>query len=393
VQKDGAKAAGDFARTSGGLANQKKILAAQIENVSAKVGSVLLPVITSLVTWFNDRALPALTSFGDGVKKVAGFVNENKVAISILIGSLAALMAITKLHAAVMAVQAAGGLLKYLAATKLVTTATKVWTAVQWALNAVMRANPIGIVITVLALLVAGIVIAYKKSETFRNIVDGALRAVGKAAKWLWSNAFSPAFGAVKTIIRAVGDAGIWLWNKALAPAFRAILRGVGWILDGWAKMLRALAKIPGFEWADRAADKLQRAADKARRVADGIRDIPTRKDVSIYVTTYTARRNIDTGPGGGGGRAHGTTNFPGGAAWVGEQGPELVSLPKGTRIWSAARSERMVGSLGGRGGGDTYLTVNVNGALDPIAVGRQIEQIMVTYQRSVTRQLAFSTR
>ena len=50
--------------------------------------------------------------------------------------------------------------------------ATKIMAAAQRVLNAVMRANPIGIVITLLAGLVAGLVVAYNKSEGFRNAVQ-----------------------------------------------------------------------------------------------------------------------------------------------------------------------------------------------------------------------------
>lgn len=60
VHKDGARAAGDFARTSGGLANQQKILAAQFENIKAKVGKALLPVVTRMVTFLNSSGIPAL---------------------------------------------------------------------------------------------------------------------------------------------------------------------------------------------------------------------------------------------------------------------------------------------------------------------------------------------
>lgn len=44
---------GDFERTSGGLANQQRILASQVENARAKIGSGLLPVVTQLVTMLN----------------------------------------------------------------------------------------------------------------------------------------------------------------------------------------------------------------------------------------------------------------------------------------------------------------------------------------------------
>lgn len=64
-------------------------------------------------------------------------------------------------------------------------TATKGMAAAQWALNAAMRANPIGIVITILAALGAAIVVAWKKSETFRNIVKGAMRGIQVAFGWV----------------------------------------------------------------------------------------------------------------------------------------------------------------------------------------------------------------
>jgi phage-related protein len=56
--------------------------------------------------------------------------------------------------------------------------ATNVMAVAQKALNLAMRANPIGLIITALTLLVAGLIYAYKHSETFRNIVNGAFHAV-----------------------------------------------------------------------------------------------------------------------------------------------------------------------------------------------------------------------
>lgn len=44
VQKDGARAMGDFAKTSDGAANAEKILAAKTEDVKARFGQALLPV-------------------------------------------------------------------------------------------------------------------------------------------------------------------------------------------------------------------------------------------------------------------------------------------------------------------------------------------------------------
>ena len=61
--------------------------------------------------------------------------------------------------------------------------AVKVWIAVQKILNAVLAANPILFVITVIAGLISAIIVAYQESETFRRIINGlwaAIKEVGQ---------------------------------------------------------------------------------------------------------------------------------------------------------------------------------------------------------------------
>src|SRR5690606_36464480 len=93
---------------------------------------------------------------------------------------------------------AAAQLLAYRAATVAVSAATRVWAGVQWLLNAAMTANPIGLVVVAIAALVAGIVLAYRRSETFREIVNAAFQAIGAAARWLWENAIRPAWDGIR---------------------------------------------------------------------------------------------------------------------------------------------------------------------------------------------------
>ena len=49
-------AQGDFGRTSDGLANSQKILAAQLENLNATMGTILLPVAKEVITQLNFMA-------------------------------------------------------------------------------------------------------------------------------------------------------------------------------------------------------------------------------------------------------------------------------------------------------------------------------------------------
>ncbi|MBR1839354.1 MAG: tape measure protein [Prevotella sp.] len=58
-----------------------------------------------------------------------------------------------------------------LAKTTAVNIATKAWTAVQWLLNAALNANPIGIVITLIAALTAAAIYCWDKFAGFRAVV------------------------------------------------------------------------------------------------------------------------------------------------------------------------------------------------------------------------------
>jgi hypothetical protein len=54
ITKQTSAAHGDFARTSGGLANQSRILKAQISDLGANIGARLLPVVLKVTTFLND---------------------------------------------------------------------------------------------------------------------------------------------------------------------------------------------------------------------------------------------------------------------------------------------------------------------------------------------------
>lgn len=69
------------------------------------------------------------------------------------------------------------------AADKAAESGAKGLAVAQAALNAVMKANTVGIVVSAVAALAAGLVTAYHTSETFRNIVNGAFQAVASIAQ------------------------------------------------------------------------------------------------------------------------------------------------------------------------------------------------------------------
>ena len=161
----------------------------------------------------GDLSADALVTAGAGVGDLAsGFTNLLVPAM----GSAVSWLGKTKV-----------GMLAKAAAAKVVTAATKVWAAGQWLLNAALTANPIGLVIVAIVALVAIVIIAYKKSETVRNSVHGAFRAVGAAARWL-GDRFSDWWGRVRSILDRVGGAFRGLPGR-IRSAFGGLFNIITW--------------------------------------------------------------------------------------------------------------------------------------------------------------------
>jgi phage-related protein len=121
--------------------------------------------------------------------------------------------------------------------------ASKAGAAAQWLLNAAMSANPIGLVVLAIAALVAGLVIAYKKSETFRNVVNGAFGAVKTGVialvnffKGLPGN-ITKAVGSLASLLTRKGKDLIVGFIKGYASVIGTVtsfLRGLGGKVVGW---------------------------------------------------------------------------------------------------------------------------------------------------------------
>ena len=156
------------------------------------------------------------------------------------------------------------------------TVAAKAMAAAQWLLNAAMSANPIGLVIIAIIALVAAVVIAYKKSETFRKIVDAALRAVGAAGKWLWENALKPVFEHMKRGWTLVANVVTWWWKNIVTPAFRAVVAVALWLRDrvvdsfnNWRALFNRVAGWVG--------DLRRSVVDRFNSLLDWVRELPGR--------------------------------------------------------------------------------------------------------------------
>ncbi len=232
IMRDTAQAQGDFQRTSGGLANQTKILQAQMENLQGEIGAKLLPVAIKIANAFNG---------------ILNWVRQNQTQAKILavvVGTLAAAV-----------VGATVAIRVWEAAQRVATVATKAWALAQRAVNLAMNMSPIGRIILIVTALTAAIVLAWRNSETFRRIVTGAFNRVrdAAAATFGWVRAHWPLilgiltgpvgaavilvaknFGRIRSAITSVRDHAVRIFGglgEILTAPFRAAVQG---LRDAW---------------------------------------------------------------------------------------------------------------------------------------------------------------
>lgn len=385
-------AQGDFARTSGGLANQQRILAAKFTEAKTALGSAFLPALTSAANFITGSVIPGFRSLGD-------WVSRNRETLIATGGVIATAAAMWAAYTITVRAQTAA-LALYAMWQARATIATTIATGATAAWNAVLALNPIGLVVAALVGLGVALVVAYKRSETFRNIVNaawagikaavsaawenvikpvfgqfmGLLRSAGSVVSWLWRNVAAPAFAGIRTVIsvwfnsfarpilgmfmallRTVGGVVSWLWRTSVQPAFQAIGRVISFV---WANTIRptfdrlrtALTVVStAFSLAK---DAIGRAWDQVREKAAApirfvVDTVFNRGILPVWNSVIDKFGGDKLNPIQGfakGGRA------PRGWAMVGEQGPELVNFTNPGRVYTAEQTAAAFGAMGGPG-------------------------------------------
>lgn len=193
-------------------------LSTSVGNFKELVGTGLLPILDRAQEFLVKQILPALTGFVKGMQDGTGAGGQFAAILTSVSGAAQAAYSFIKDNADIL-VPLAAGLGVAIGLYKAWQIATVAYTAAQTLLNVVLAANPIGIVILAVAALVAGIVVAYQKSETFRNIVDGAFKAVAAAGRFMWEDVLKPVFrfmldtflGVAEGILKGAAKAFSWV--------------------------------------------------------------------------------------------------------------------------------------------------------------------------------------
>lgn len=91
VSVDGLGSAhGDFARTSGGFANQQRIMAANWADLRVKIGNYFLPMFTKAAKYMNEEGFPALTRIVGALGSIGGSAGRmGKAVLSAFSGEFA----------------------------------------------------------------------------------------------------------------------------------------------------------------------------------------------------------------------------------------------------------------------------------------------------------------
>ena len=216
----------ETATSEGGIFYQAMDKASQ--TTEGKISSLKDNFSTALGT-MTESLLPFVTSAVDGLSKLANWfsnLDEGGKTLVLTIAGIA--LAIGPLSTAI------GGLISIGSKIKTIVTVVKSWgivtktmTAAQTALNLVLNANPIALVVTAIVALIAIIATLWSKCEWFRdgvmtviNAIWGAIQSVGSFIMGVFQNVFNFVSGiftnlwnVIQTVVNTIVSIFSTAWN------------------------------------------------------------------------------------------------------------------------------------------------------------------------------------
>jgi hypothetical protein len=177
-------AQGDFARTSGGLANQQRILSASWDNAKAALGEGLLPIMTRVVS-----------VIAQWIPKIIDFVKHNKTLVEVLAGLAAAV----------------------------------------WVVNIALAANPIGLVVAAVAILIGGIVFLAMKTRFFETV---------------WAAVSGAVINQAQQVARVFTHDLPLAWDTLYQNTVRTFVAVKNWIVNTFESVVGFVSSVPSRIWS-----------------------------------------------------------------------------------------------------------------------------------------------
>lgn len=249
------------------------------KNMMVAVGPLVAILVGGFLGALRAAASVLANVIGPALVSVTGFLRDHQgvvIAAAAVIGYLVLAYKAQQLQLAILEAQ---GLRKFIAATKLgvfwtnasaaamtlwkgamiagkavaftYIAATRGMAAAQIAFNIAASANPLGLlilgitlVVAAIAALVAGVIWAYNNIGWFKAGVDAVWRGIVAVATWAWQTVLKPTFDAIVTVVRFVGSIFTWWWQNVTMPVFRGIAAVVGWFWNTFSAIVQLIVAM-----------------------------------------------------------------------------------------------------------------------------------------------------
>ena len=293
------------------LAKAQREMKAATDGLKVSIGNALMPVLVAVA----NALKPLVSAFSWGMQNIPGF-SYAVVGVAAVLGGL------------MIAVVVAGAFGVLAGALGLTTGALLGLIGA-----ALIAAAPFIAIAAAIALLVAGLVVAYNKVGWFRDGVNAAFNAV--------KSVVSTVVGFIVRNIKTIGP-------LALVP----LLGPIGLVLLAFLKWKDQIAGV-----VSAVINAIKKIPEAAKEVAESVKSALS--DVGGAVTSAPGKLLGKINPFAEGG----VVPMGGRLALVGEAGPELLQLPGGARVTPLAAGTGAPVELGPGGlGGDIHVHLDVDG-------------------------------
>lgn len=342
LQKSFAGQAEAYGKTAAGAEER---LGVAVENLQESIGSGLLPVVTALAN-----------GLAGAVDAASRHTTATKI-LAVGLGALATAFLVARAAAAI----ANSSLVGYAKGTRLAAAASRIMAVASRILSASLYGIPIVAIAAGIIAIGAALIYAYRHSQTFRNIVNGAFNAVKHVASVAADFIRSHWQIIVAFLLGPVGAAII-----LIATHFSTVRSIVGHVISTIANLLGNLkSAISGAaSWASGHLHTITAAfghiSDAISTAVGWVQDLISWIG-QIHIPDLNPLHHLP-------GIAGGSMSTAGGIAMVGELGPELVSMPSGARVLPAPQTRGRMSDWRFRGGGGGAVTIQVfAGPLDSL--------------------------
>ena len=405
IMKQTTDAQGDFARTSDGAANQQRILAANMQQFQTELGSVFLPVLEKVTTLLSS---------------MAGWMRENQTLALILAGAVAGLAAAVVAIKVAMTVAAAATWLFnsallanpitwiVVAIAALIAAVILMYNKFDWFKNFIDGAWKV-------IKAAADVFVKWFKGTAWpiiKRIIDfivGYYKFLWSIVKWVWNLVYGivenfvvfwrdKAWPIIKKVIDFIVGYYKFLWNSIKAvwdfiygvvetfviffrdkvkPIIDRVVTAIIGFFTGLRDKVKSIWEAikrfilgPVNYFQNTIKPKIESFVNGIKRIFEGLRD-------AIY-DIFERIKQIVTGAWNVvmdkiNSIRNGLSSIPIVGGIVGRSAPGAQVIPFGTRSASVLSSPRSVTGAGLI----SSPTVIVNGALDPVAVAKQIRRIL----------------